>query len=239
MSPREDERRLRSLPARALDELLEDLAGLQVRELRGEPVRVPRVTLHLHSGRELGGVVLQLTQLRHGAAVVLRTGEQTRHDAGSDATYVPLSAIEALTVHDAASHAEVLSRGGPTPLHAEPPPTRLAARRAVQGHHQELTALLQHDLAWEAGIDGTPDGEPLRALVRLSADVAGALKASAGDELGRSAIIASLQRVVLVNGKPPSVALVDGALRVTSPIHEGPGGQQSPAELRAAIEKLL
>lgn len=239
MSVRDDERRLRSLSARALDELVEDLAQLQQRELRGEPVRVPRVTLHLSSGRELSGMVLQLTQLRHGAAVLVRTGAQTRHEAGADATYVPLSAIEALTVHEAASHAEALSRGAPEPSSLEPPPTRLAARRAVEGHRRELTALLLQDLGWEVGIDGTPDGEPLRALVRLSADVASALKATAGDELGRSAITSSLQRVVLVNGQPAGVALEEGVLRVTSPFHQGPGGQLPPRELRAAIEKLL
>lgn len=77
---------------------------------------------------------------------------------------MPLSAIEALTVHEAASHAEALTRGAPEPADVEPPPTRLAARRAVEGHHRELTALLLQDLGWEGQL---PPRELRAAIEKL------------------------------------------------------------------------
>lgn len=238
MPPSQDERRLRSLPARPLDELLEALAALQGRELRGEPVTVPRVTVFLTSGRELSGTVLQYTALRHGAVVLVRTGALSQYDVGWDASYVPLSAIEAVTVHDAASHAGALSPGGLSPS-AEPPPTRLGARRAVESHHRELAARLRGEIAWSASIDEMPDGEPLRALVRCSHDVASALEAAGRDELGRTTILARIQRVRIEHGEAEHVGLEGDMLRVTGPFLKGEAPRRSIEELRAAIERLI
>ncbi|GEN06024.1 hypothetical protein SAMN05443572_102858 [Myxococcus fulvus] len=231
----EDERKLRALSARPLVEVLDDLAALQKRELRGEQVRLPRVTLHLRSGRELSGTILALAQLRQDVFVLVRGGAPSRNDAGSDATYVALGSIEALTVHDAAGFVGTLAPEGLSPL-AEPAPTRLGARRLMEAQRKELVALLGGELSWEPAIDKTADGEPLRGLVLLANAVAGALKATANAELGREAVKAGIQRVI-IEGGGRRLGLEGGILHVSAPLEED--DVPSVETLTTEIETLL
>ncbi|HSP80620.1 MAG TPA: hypothetical protein VLQ93_18970, partial [Myxococcaceae bacterium] len=98
------EKALKELEARTLDELLTRLAELQPLRAKGEPVRLPRVTLHLRSGRELQGFLLELREdPRGGRSVVLHALSADARRAEPDAIFVRPESIEAITVHDLSS----------------------------------------------------------------------------------------------------------------------------------------
>lgn len=113
----DDERRLRELPPRSLEDLLCDLARANVSELRGEHALLsqrPRVTLHLRSGRSLSGMVTQATRdaLEAGGGscrITFQEDAKTRGEPPCDLVYLATDAIEAVTVHDAGRHARVVA----------------------------------------------------------------------------------------------------------------------------------
>lgn len=232
----DEERRLRALPARAPLELASELAELNARELKGDAVRAPRVTLHLRSGRDVAGVVLAAS--REGV-VVQTGGGATRHDPPRDATYVQLGSVEAITVHAAPAHFEQLSGGRPSPF-LEDAPTLLAARRALEEHRKAVAAHLGVELTWSAvGIESLGTGEPIRALVELSRRAAVALESAAGDDMGKHAIATRVRRVTLRAGETAGVTLDGDQLSFSAPLERGATAVPDVAELTSNVEALF
>jgi hypothetical protein len=234
----DDERRVRSLPARALSDVLTELASINESELRGGPVRSPRVSLHLGSGRELEGVVVHFTRERGNESISIQTGTRSRHEAARDITYVPLAAIEAITVYEAgAGQATRRDRGGFGAV-IEPPPTRLAARRAPEQHKKRAIDTVGRDIEWSAPIDEL-EGEALRSLLQLSSDAVDALTHVARDELGRAALSERVARVAFQNAGGGQVAREGDRLVFFASFAEGDRGRLAPESLRTALDALL
>jgi len=216
------ERVLRELTARNPERLLEELGDLARRIRLGEPLRRPRVTLHLHSARDLSGFVLDVGREGGAPSVLLHTPPEW------NVAHVPLSSIEAVTVHD------VLGLSRP-PADAPPAPSRLELRRRLTGAESAL--------AVQAGAPVTytlpeqldeADLEPLGALVPIVSQV---LEDLVRDEMGRSSFVARVKRVQLAVGEQPHVTLVGDALTVmTVAAHSKRLGT---AALKRAIEAAL
>ena len=226
---RPEHKRLRALPARTPEQIVAALASVSAEQITSEG-NLPVATLHLASGRDLTGCVLGLVEHRGMASAVMQTGSTSRHDPGSDATYVGLASVAAVTVHDAAVFAELLA-GGPLQL-GEPPPTRLAARRSIAEDSSRLNEALGAQLAYHADIDGTAEGEPMRALAAASRLGANALIAVAADTLGRQAL-ADVREVKIAVSGAPSAQREAHVLWVTADDHV------TPAALLAVIEAAL
>ncbi len=226
---RDEHKRLRALPARPTDEVLAALASVSA-DAGKSSEGLPVVTLHLASGRDLTGCVVALGDRRGTTVVVMQTGSSGRHDAGSDATYVALGSIAAVTVHDAASIAEALAGGA---LHTnEPPPTRLAARRSVLEDSGRLSNALGTQIVYRVDIDGTADGEPMRSLTEASRRTCSVLIAVAGDDMGRQAL-AQVREVAVEVGGIANARRNGGTLLVTA------DNRVDPAELLKVIEAAL
>lgn len=235
----DDERKVRALAARALDDLVTTLADANVRELEGRE-RAPSVTLHLRSGRDVTGVVLRELSDRQTSWVLVQTGKRSRHEPANDVTYVPLAAIEAITVHEAPSHLPLLAPGGASAqsVLAEPAPSKLDARRTVTQHGREASFHLGREIAWSAPNEPS-EPESLRALVTFSSLVLEALKDAARDPMGKDAIGSKLREVVIADG-PSCAARLDGdVLRCTATFAQGTRGQLSRHELKSRIESLF
>ncbi len=161
--------------------LLEELAGLAARARAGEPFSAPRVTLHLVSGRDVRGRLLELSD-DAGVRVAL-IAQETDDRFSLDVTHVPVTHLEALTVHD------VTRLGQPTT--EVKIPGRLELRRMVAALNERLSAGFTLEL--ESELEDA-DLEPISsALPPLEQ----ALRAILSAELGREAF-SSVQFVRIV-----------------------------------------
>jgi hypothetical protein len=84
--------------------ILEALRALRERSDAGEDIRPPRVTLHLASGRDVSGWVVDSNE----SAVLLQPAEGRPAAPGPDTLYVEMAALEAVTVHDSDSVSSAL-----------------------------------------------------------------------------------------------------------------------------------
>jgi hypothetical protein len=188
---------------RRLEAMLDELSTLATAVTAGAPLRRPRVTLYLHSGRVLEGELLEVTRDAGVGIVSLQVA-----DGASDTAFIPVSSLEALVVRGVT---ELNKRVSDTPA-----PSKLVLRRAFAlagDRWRTLGVNLSFNPPEELEDDAIREAL-LEALGHLEASV-GALH---GDDLGRVA----LTRVSSLNFEMGGVAAVtrDGtALRVIVPAH--------------------
>ncbi|MBN1208772.1 MAG: hypothetical protein JXB05_28180 [Myxococcaceae bacterium] len=226
------EKALKGLEARTVEELLTRLAELQSLRARGEPVRLPQVTLHLRSGRELTGFLLELREdPRSGKAVVLHALSADARRAEPDAIFVRPEVIEAITVHDLPSLAQ-------PPRELPPPPTRLELRRKLAQRRDSLAAALGTPLALEVDWDRLPpEPEALGALDALGSRAFGVLEELTRELLGLEALRTHVRELRLAVGSAAQVLREQESLLLVTTV--GAAGWMSKEDLRGAIEKVL
>jgi hypothetical protein len=226
------EKALKSLEAQTLEELLTRLAEIQALRAKGEPVRLPQVTLHLRSGRELQGFLLeQREEGRSGKTVVLHALSSDARRPEPDAIFVRAEVIEAITVHDLPSLAHP-SRGGP------PPPTRLELKRKLAERQASLASALGTPLELEVDWDRiSQDPEGLVALDTLSTRAFGELEALTRDVMGLEALRTNVRKLRLEVGSPAQVRREEQTLVLATTVSVM--GWMSKEDLHSAIEKVL
>jgi hypothetical protein len=203
---------LRQLPAKGVETVLEELGALRRREKAGEALRIPLVTLHLRTGRDLQGFVLDVVEHRPSSSrlVLLHQPGSDPRRPEYDATYLAASSIEAVTVHDAVS----LSKA---PADAPAPPSRLELKRQLAALQAELRERLGTPIEVDAQWDSAPDeGEGQRTLADLVSLAGDELRGLAKEALGRDALKANVQRIRLNVGKTPGVAVSNGTLAIAT-----------------------
>jgi hypothetical protein len=227
------EKALKGLEARTLEELLTRLAELQTLRAKGEPVRLPRVTLHLRSGREVQGFVLeQREDVRSGKAVVLQALSADARRPEPDALFVRPEAIEAITVHDLPSLQQP-QRGGP------PPPTKLELRRKLSERQAALAAALGTPLEVQVDWDRLPP-EPeaaLGALDTLATRAFGILEELSREVLALESLRANVRQVHLAVGSASQVLREGQRLLLVTSLF--PTAWMSREALKDALEKVL
>ncbi len=221
---------LKELEARTVEELLARLAELPALRSQGEPVRLPRVTLHLRSGRDVHGSLLELRADSRGGAktVVLHVPGPGRPEP--DVLFVRPESIEALTVHELPS----LHLPPPGP----PPPTKLELRRKLAERQTALASALGTPL--ELRVDWEqlpPEPEALGALEVLSSRALGVLEELARELMGLEALRASVREVRLSVGSAAQVLREQQSLLLVTTV--APTGWMGREPLRHAIEKVL
>ncbi|MDC0713396.1 hypothetical protein POL68_33340 [Stigmatella sp. ncwal1] len=226
------EKALKGLEARTLEELLTRLAELQSLRARGEPVRLPQVTLHLRSGRELQGFLLELRgESPGGKAVVLHAMSAHTRRSEPDAIFVRPEAIEAITVHD------LPSLGQPA-RDLPPPPNKLELRRKLAQRRDSLAAALGTPLELEVDWDRLPpEPDALEALDVLGTRAFGVLEGLTRELLGLEALRTHVRKLHLAVGSAAQVLRQQESLRLITPV--GAVGRMTQEELRGAIEKVL
>jgi hypothetical protein len=225
-------RALQDLAVRPMEAVLEELAALKRRERNGERVRIPRITLHLKTGVDVKGFILQVGQNPPGSdkLVLAHSIGTDPRNPEYDATYLRLSSIEAVTVHDVPSLAL-------EPEGLPPPPTRLDITRSAANLQSMLNdrwgLMVETEVSWDSVQD---DPETLRALHELVTQTGEIFNALAGSDQG----LASLKRISGLRfafGPAASVALDDGRLIVITTVEAERRMTQSG--LIRAIEDLL
>ncbi len=223
---------LKGLEARSIEELLARLAELQPLRAKGEPVRLPRVTLHLRNGRELQGFILEQREVpRSGKLVVLHALSADARRSEPDAIFVRPESIEAITVHDLPSMAQP-PQGGP------PPPTKLELRRKLAENKTALAATLGTPLELEVDWEQLPaEPEALAALDALGARAFGVLEELTRELMGLEALRTHVRKVKLAVGSSAQVRREEQTLLLVTTMSVL--GWMSKEDLRTAIEKVL
>ncbi|HEX4622083.1 MAG TPA: hypothetical protein VH208_11000 [Myxococcaceae bacterium] len=224
------ERALTELPAQSVGRLLESLVRLRERRDAGEKIRVPYVTLHLRSGRDVSGFVLKLgTSPGPDVNVLLHAPGNDGRAPDYDALYAPVSAIEAITVHDVPRLSTASADAGPAP-------SRLEVRGRIKELSDALSTALGTTIACALG-DDVPEGEPMRAVNDTAIDASELLRGLAGEEAGLQALKDRLQSIQFSSSAQPTVELAAGRLTVTAAANALQ--RMSKQHLKAAIERLF
>ena len=228
----EREKALLELPVKAADELLSEMAVLRSRQKEGVAARIPLITLHLRNGRDMQGWVLKVGDAARGAGrqVLLQPQGEGRSSAW-DATYIPLSSVDAVTVHDIPGLDEA-------PPGLPPPPGRLQLKRALAELAERLLKDLGKPVVCDIAWDAVPEsGEPLRGIGEVIEHVRVITDDLLRDEMGKQSLKAKLGKIWFGIGSQPTVAIQGETLIVTTTAV--PAGRMTRTEIRAAIEKAL
>jgi hypothetical protein len=223
---------VKGLDARTLEELLSRLAEFDKLRAKGEPMRLPRVTLHLRSGREVQGFLLeQRGDTRNGKTVVLQALSGDGRRTEPDALFVRLEAIDAITVHELAGLSQ-------PPRGAPPPPTKLELRRKLAERQSSLAAALGTPLELEVEWDKLPpEPEALGALDTLGTRAFGVLEELTRELLGLEALRSQARKVRLALGPSAQVLREQQSLVLVTTV--AVTGWMSKEDLRREIEKVL
>lgn len=212
----------------SVGEVVEALHALAERRRAGLPVRLPWVTLHLRSGRDVEGFVRELVETRQGHSVLIHAPGPDPRSPRADAVFVPMATVEALTLHEVSVLDAVDDES--------PAPSLLAVRRNLAAVGERLGAGLGAPLAVEAGAV-TERPEDARALAHLADRATEVLDALAADPAAREALKEKVRRVHLQVGRDFAVALSGGTLTVTT--GHRPADWPTRRELADAVDAVL
>jgi hypothetical protein len=225
-------RALQDLAVQPIDAVLEELAALMRRERSGERVRIPRITLHLKTGLNVTGFILQVGPNPQGPdkLVLAHSIGADPRNPEHDAIYLRMSSIEAVTVHDVPSLAL-------EPEGLPPPPTRLDITRSA-AHLQSTLGdrwglMVETEISWDSFED---DPETLRALGELVTETGEIFNDLAGSDQS----LAALKRISGIRfafGPAASVSWDGNRLVITTTAEAQRRMTQSA--LARAIEDLL
>jgi hypothetical protein len=207
--------------ARPLPELLREWAEWAERRRSGEPIPLPTVTLHMRSGRDLCGIVMDLADKFADKHVVLGLKGLSSPAPPAEFSYVPVSGIEAITLHG-------FGAGEPV----ETVPGLLSFRRSI-GEWQEA---LKKEFGTPILVAGEWKPEDLGALEALRQNLSD-LAISWVAEPARTAVVDRIRQIELTVGAKAEVSLNAGRLRIVTTRQIA--DRLRPGELKSAIEDLL
>ena len=214
---------LEEIPAEP-ERLLEVLAELA----RSGATPLPTVTLHLRTGRDLAGIVVdrRLSQRAGGAATwVIQTASHERF--ADDLTFIAVSQVEAVTLHGASALGKVLEG-------RKPPPTALELQRMAKDAEQQLAAVIGKALRVQLDVDKGADARGTAQLIKRTTS---ALKAIASDNLGKEAL-AALSHVQVAIGAQLAASKEGGGVVLRGPV--SPEDQLASEDaIKGALETVL
>ena len=192
-------------------------------------MRRPEVTLHLRTGRDVRGLVLdRADRTRGGPTVLVHVFGQGPHPE-YDVAYVPASSIEAVTVHDLPSMGQSTEGAAPG---------RMELRRRAAELGGKLAAALGRELAVEVSFDGASEDDGSgNALAHLLGAAEAVLGDLAANEMARAALREKVSSVEVRMGTASGAALDAGKLVLRTAVE--PARRPTRDELRASIESIL
>jgi hypothetical protein len=215
------------LPAKPVNALITEIAELQDRVRSGESIAPPDVTLLLDSGHRITGSILRVLPASEAAGeplVLMR--------CAMDATYLPIAAIRAVTVHYSAANLHLLS-GGKIKVASGAVPSRLDLERQVRSLSAQLNPVTV-TVAWDEMV---ATDEAFQSLEPLIQDLAAILLAIQADSLG----VAALQQVdqIAIRFGTAQIIRRDRVLEIGVAIADRDLVVRSKVDLRQSIERVL
>ena len=217
------------LPSKSLDEMLEMLAALSEKRRDNPAAPVPRVSVHLTSGRTLQGNVIKAGETRRsGRYVVFHDPGHDARNPAFDVVYLPVSVIEAITFHDQLTFAR--------PAAGNAPP-RLELKRKLATIEEAITAAAGKPLLIEVDWPTLAENEDDRlAVAKMAEAFHAALTGVLADDMGKQAVAAKLSKVSLTVGPNTSATLENGVFKVVS---RSSYDVEDVAAIKTALERGL
>lgn len=218
-------------PTGVLERLIEDAREAA----QGTQKTLPLTTLFLKSGLSLRGHVIALSEDSGPRSIVLLM--QGAQDQAQDLSYVLLSEIAGLAVHNAVNAIEHLSDGRITkPLANAPTPADL--HKVAKAVIEEINLLTDGQMTLavqETGAENSP--ELLQGLYLTLRDLYSVLKKLAGEELGRRSLEQIGFQFTIRVADVAAVQIKRNACAIT--VGSGPNGIErvSRDSLRAYLEE--
>jgi hypothetical protein len=186
-----------------LDQLVDALVarGRRWKTLGGpEP---PMVSLHLVSGNEIVGAVIDGLDLPRGSRTLLVAPSVGETRVVQRALVLPVDRLAAITLHDAADFV----------VESEPqPPSRLALERRARALSEQIRQLLGVALPIAVGPSDEPGGR--RSLEQMLGALSEVLLDAARDDIGRAALCERIRAIEVSPGDRLSVAIDGRVLRI-------------------------
>lgn len=221
------EKALAAFEPRPVEQFVDELAQVARQWKRGEAVHRPLVTVHLQSGRDVTGAVLDLFEPRVGGRTLLVSRRAPGRGPDTEVLLVPMAHVEAMTLHE-------LPRPAASSATAEPP-SPLQLKRKARALVDQHSALLGAPLAVDVGEAG--DDAALAALGQALEALGTVLAGICGDALGRESLKAGVTKFVVVTGATSQVTKQGGEVRVTTAV--AAEQRLSADALKTQLEALL
>jgi hypothetical protein len=224
--------RLSRLPVRQIETLLAELHSWVQRKQRGEQLTLPEITLMVGEF-QLRGKLLSYDQKDHMVFF-------QRSDTASalDATYLPLSSIQALTVHYTEDTLHVLSFGTVRPAYRAA--TRLSLDRQCVTLNEELTAKVGRSLPITIDWNSFSDNEATYSgVAQVVDDLSAILRDLVNETLGLDAVKKSIQRIEVRGGSASTVQVQAATLSVVVNVVADEVLPLTRAALKTALEATL
>jgi hypothetical protein len=193
----------------------------------------PRLTLYLHSGRQIHGELVQFG-LDHQSMVAVI------HSTDEEVSFVPLESIESLTIH----RADEYFASPPTPVTQDRDTTVIAIDPEVQSRLKELSEQLTKnfgsttsiDVRWETLPKGSLPKASILALAREAVATLIEISQERGSEMDLQRKIRKLR---IQNSIVPLVGLEGSNLVIAANLNEGQTGRFKLEKLKSEIEGIL
>lgn len=197
----------------------------------GIPLRLPRMTLLMRSGRNVSGLLRDVLEDRHEGRILLVHVPRESGMPEEDVVLVPVNTVEAISVHDVPAFGS-LGRDAP------PTPSLLQLRRRLAALELKLRGHTEASVSVGLALGGqAPSAQELRALGFLAERAHEVLLALAEDKTGRAALRAKVQRLQLRVAERSSVSFSDHTLELLIGRH--PVDWCTRQELEQAVQSAL
>ena len=222
------------LPGKKTSDILKKLYEVRLQS-EEQDIEIPMITLHLISGRDVTGYLIQRTMDTNSISLVLHT--KSSH---MNAFYVEERQVEAVTIHDIENFTHHFSFGKFWFAPGFPPPTRLDIKKKIAEYHKQLQTILDKDLSVKVLGKGMPEeGDPLRLLDRAICDTISTVKKIAKDDFGKSLIYKDIEKIIFRSGKKNQILLKEKNLNVVVNFENWEAGFIDIYKLRNQIEDSL
>ena len=210
---------------------LEALTRMAWRQKAGIPLRLPRMTLMMRSGRSVGGLLREVLEDRQEGRVLLIHVPPESGSPSSEVVLVPVSTVEAIAVHD-------VSDFGSLRRDAPPTPSPLQLRRRLAALETRLRGQTETALTVALAPRSEPLTAPeLRALGFLADRAHEVLEALGADKIGRAALREKVQRILLDVADRSDVKVADHTLTLS--VGRRPVNWSTRSELEQALQSAL
>jgi hypothetical protein len=223
--------RLDKLPPATIVTLLTTLQALRDRVQAGERLHLPEVTFGLASGQSCKGELIAFGQLDNSPdsrTVLLKP----KSGGALDATYIPLAAIQTLTVHYAEDNLHLLSFGKLREASGQVP-SRLELERELRSLSEQCQ--LPITIVWD---ELPKTDEALQGLAILLQQLRDILVSIQAEAIGAEAL-RELASVAIRVEQNPSVVKRDRVLGILVSISHGDIQFLEKRLLQSAVEQIL
>lgn len=232
--------RMQMLPVKDCQAVLLALANLRYRYKHGADVVIPQVVVHLHSGKDFMGFVLDAVRSDQGKMLLLQVVEEGDRFPMPKAAYINMNDVDAVTIQSASDAFDVLSFGETTIPPVTAPPTRLDIKRQQARLSAILTDVLGTPVNFEVDwAEIAETGEPLRQLNYVMNDTIVALTSLADDQFTRKEFAKKLRTVKFVKAPQAAIQFHAGTLVVSSSLNSRARQEINASPLKAAIQKVM